>query len=178
MEDVMLKNKWAVCFLLMGMLVHWRLYAQDPNFGSPKGAALSTPSMRINDLLNNDLGSKSSGASKAESILPAAVEPSLPGQSPLAQARGLNGLENFADPMASFNKSNQIDLVGIYYAKSSQRAEISIGGISQYYSEGDRLSSQWVLKSIEPSRIELQRCKDKSKQCESKIIAFNSSIRE
>ncbi len=202
----MLKNKWrkglcgsspfeplgklgslgpllALSFLISPLLV----LSQNSTPSTPSTpSTLSNPSkspsnessnFRINDLLNNEKALKSSDGLKADtpnfSPLPPSIPPSgLPFGNPSAGSDPNNINSDHS------NRPQTMDLVGIYYAKEVQKAEIIIGGFSHYYSEGDRLSSKWVLKNIEPSHIELERCKEKTKRCEFKTIEFTPSVRD
>jgi hypothetical protein len=133
-----------------------------------------SPSISINDLINKEKAIRALESSKIIQSSPPPVPFSLP--NPMS-ANSIESTNYFGgkDSSAHFN---EFELVGIYYAKEVHKAEIIIGGIAQIYSQGDLLSSKWTLKTVEPTQIELQRCKERSKNCELKTINFTSSVRD
>ena len=177
----MLRNSWGTGLVLSMILAHAMGQAEIENSKASKSADTESTSFRINDLMDKNKAAKSQEDSKpsipsqASTLtrpppLPAALESSRlanPGQLDVNSAY-------FAPAMPE----KPMDLVGIYYARDVQKAEIIIGGIAHYYTTGELLRNNWVLKNIEPSYIELQRCKDKSKRCEFKTLAFTASVRD
>ena len=143
-----------------------------------KSPSNESSNFRINDLLNNEKGLKSPESLKTEAPNFSPLPPSISPSGALSYANLPSGSDPNASNTDHSNRPQTMDLVGIYYAKEVQRAEIIIGGFTHYYSEGDRLNSKWVLKSIEPSHIELERCREKMKRCEFKTIEFTPSVRE
>lgn len=168
----MSKNKRGLSFglscfalVLLGFIPF--VNAQTPSPNGEKPLINDTASFRISDLVNNERGLKSVDPLKAETAAPISRPPPIPLNAPV------DLMSN-----ASIMPSKTIDLVGIYYAKEFQKAEILIGGFAHYYTQGDRLISRWILKTIEPSSIEMQRCGEKTKHCEFKTIEFTPSVRD
>lgn len=181
MENAMLRNKWGTGLVLSMIVAHAMGQADIENFKANKSPDTESSSFRINDLVDKDKATKSQENSKPSIPSQASTltrPPPLPASlesSRLANPGQLDMNSAYFEPAMP---EKPMDLVGIYYARDVQKAEIIIGGIAHYYATGELLRNNWVLKNIEPSYIELQRCKDKSKRCEFKTLAFTASVRD
>jgi len=135
---------------------------------------IGSPTLSINDLINKEKAIRILASSKIDQ----SSNPPVPFSVPNPMSANSIESTNYLGGKDSSAHLNEFELVGIYYAKEVHKAEIIIGGIAQIYSQGDLLSRKWTLKTIEPTQIELQRCKERSKNCELKTINFNSSVRD
>ncbi len=175
----MLQSNWrenlshtglVVCIVILSSTLH----AQSSD--TAKTLSNDSSNFHINDLVNNERSLKSQDPSKTVTPSASLVTPSIPPALGLGYPIHPSAIDPYS--MDNPTRSQAIDLVGIYYAKEIQKAEIIVGGFTHYYSAGDRLNNKWVLKSIEPKRIEIQHCIEKSQKCMFKKIEFTPSIRD
>jgi len=177
----MSRNRWISCFVLSLTFAQCEGQAQIDTVNASKTTGTETTPLRINDLLDKQRASTSPESSKPANSSPRPTltnPPPIPGTFDASRLVSPPQVGMYSGNFEPSISEKPMDLVGIYYARDVQKAEIIIGGIAHYFATGDLLRSNWILKGIAPNYIELQRCSEKAKRCEFKTIPFTASVRE